>query len=346
MKLLGLTEGRKTDMTKKMALSLGAVVLTASVYFINPLQANNLFPSQREFKIVYKASLDEFPANADDIKIWMPLASSRDGQIILERKIQTSEPYQITRDPVHGNEMAYFELKQPFPESLDLEVIYETAIARNRFEEENSVKNSNQYLAPSTLMVVNDTVRERTSEAVSGKETWMEKARGIYENVIGSMKYDKTVPGWGRGDTIRACLLGTGNCTDFHSLFISMAHAAEIPARFKIGLTVPANEQGTITGYHCWAEFFAEGKGWQPVDASEAWKHPERKEAYFGNFDTNKFLISVGRDINLAPKQAGPPVNFFFYPYVEVDGNEWNGVKTAFEFKNLRNNKMSLRGAK
>jgi transglutaminase-like putative cysteine protease len=149
------------------------------------------------------------------------------------------------------------------------------------------------------------------------------------------MKYDKTVPGWGRGDTVRACLLGTGNCTDFHSLFISMAHAAEIPARFKIGLTVPAEEQGEIPGYHCWAEFYEEGRGWRPVDASEAWKHPERKEVYFGNFDTNKFLISVGRDINLVPRQSRPPVNILFYPYVEVDGKEWNGVKTSFQFKNL-----------
>ena len=114
-----------------------------------------------------------------------------------------------------------------------------------------------------------------------------------------------------------------------------MAHAAEVPARFKIGLTVPEGNQGEIPGYHCWAEYYEEGKGWRPVDASEAWKHPERKEAYFGNFDTNKFLISVGRDIELVPEQAGEPVNIFFYPYIEVDGKEWNGAKASFEFRNF-----------
>jgi len=184
-------------------------------------------------------------------------------------------------------------------------------------------------------MNVDEEVRKRASAAVQNHSTFYDKAKAIYEDVIRRMSYDKTVPGWGRGDTVRACLLGKGNCTDFHSLFISMAHAAEIPARFKIGLTIPEAGEGEIPGYHCWAEFYEEGKGWRPVDASEAWKQPNRKEAYFGHFDTNKFLISVGRDIDLVPRQAGSSVNIFFYPYVEVDGKEWDGAKTSFQFKNL-----------
>ena len=71
------------------------------------------------------------------------------------------------------------------------------------------------------------------------------------------------------------------------------------------------------------------------MDASEAWKHPEQKERYFGHFDTNKFLVSVGRDIDLVPMQSGESVNIFFYPYVEVDGREFNGIKTQFHFKSV-----------
>ena len=319
---------------KKLLLFSGAILLSGSVYFFNPFQTVNPFPDRREFRVAYKASIPDFPSEAEEVKIWIPLASTREGQTILDRKIESPLPYEITREPEHGNEMAYFELKSPFPESLELEVIYSARIARDLYEKENGKLNPDRYLKPSSLMVVNDTVRARTREAVQGKETLMEKARGIYENVIGKMSYDKNAPGWGRGDTVRACLLGKGNCTDFHSLFISMAHAAEIPARFKIGLTIPDAQEGEIAGYHCWAEFYEEGKGWQPVDTSEAWKYPKRKEAYFGNFDTNKFLISTGRDIDLVPKQEGPPVNIFFYPHIEVDGKEWNGVKTSFEFKN------------
>ena len=30
--------------------------------------------------------------------------------------------------------------------------------------------------------------------------------------------------------------------------------------------------------------------------------------------------LSTGRDIVLEPKQAGEPLNFFYGPYVEIDG--------------------------
>ncbi|MBI2093470.1 MAG: transglutaminase domain-containing protein [Candidatus Omnitrophica bacterium] len=164
----------------------------------------------------------------------------------------------------------------------------------------------------------------------------MDKARGIYEAVIHQVAYDKSVPGWGRGDTRRVCLIGKGNCTDFHSLFISMARASQIPSRFKIGVLIPQGASGMIPGYHCWAEFYEQGQGWVPVDASEAWKHPELADYYFGARDGNRLLISVGRDIQLVPRQRGEPVNIFFYPHVEVDGRKFDGVQTEFRFRELQ----------
>ena len=61
-----------------------------------------------------------------------------------------------------------------------------------------------------------------------------------------------------------------GNRVDFHSLLNSMARAERIPARFEIGFPVPDRAEGAIPGYHCWAEFFASGPGWVPIDISEA----------------------------------------------------------------------------
>ena len=323
-------------MKKFSIISLAVFVVLVSFLFLGPHQEITPFPSERQFEITYAVSLVGLPQDSERIRIWIPLASSREGQTVLERKITGLGDYVITKDPAYGNEMAYFEIRNPNKTSFDFKTDYKAVVTRPVPLSSGRQDNLQTYLKPSRLMVVDEEVRKRTRNAIQGKKTWAEEARAIYEDVIRRMSYDKTAPGWGRGDTVRACLLGKGNCTDFHSLFISMAHAAEIPARFKIGLTVPDGAEGEIPGYHCWAEFYEEGQGWQPVDASEAWKHPERKEAYFGNFDTNKFLISVGRDIDLVPKQSGPPVNIFFYPYVEVDGKEWNGVKTSFQFKNLK----------
>jgi transglutaminase-like putative cysteine protease len=93
-----------------------------------------------------------------------------------------------------------------------------------------------------------------------------------------------------------------------------------------------------ISGYHCWAEFYLKGYGWVPIDASEAWKDPARKDFFFGALDANRVQFSVGRDITLATPQAGPPLNYFIYPYVEVDGKPFTHITKKFTYKNLNAN--------
>ena len=67
------------------------------------------------------------------------------------------------------------------------------------------------------------------------------------------------------------------------------------------------------------AEYFSDVKGWVPVDISEAWKAPEKKEFLFGHLDADRVGISLGRDITFAGQQ-GPPLNYFVFPYAEIDG--------------------------
>jgi transglutaminase-like putative cysteine protease len=92
-------------------------------------------------------------------------------------------------------------------------------------------------------------------------------------------------------------------------------------------------KSGTIPGYHCWAEFYSGGE-WVPVDASEAWKHPDRHDYYFGHLDADRVAFTSGRDLVLEPPQQGEPLNYLIYPYVEIDGAavSQKGIKTRFEY--------------
>jgi len=72
-----------------------------------------------------------------------------------------------------------------------------------------------------------------------------------------------------------------------------------------------------------------------PVDASEAKKHPDKREYFFGAHDENRVEFSRGRDIVLSPKQDGEPLNYFVYPYVEVDGKPWTKVEHTFHYKDV-----------
>jgi transglutaminase-like putative cysteine protease len=176
-------------------------------------------------------------------------------------------------------------------------------------------------------------IEELSAQETRGIQDPLGKARAIYNYVIASMRYDKSGTGWGNGDAIWACTSKRGNCTDFHSLFIGMARAAGIPSRFEIGFPLPGDQhEGAIAGYHCWAQFYLESYGWVPVDASEAWKHPDKKDYFFGAHDDNRVQFSVGRDIRLDPLQQGDPLNYFVYPYAELDGKPF-AVESKFSFQ-------------
>ena len=75
--------------------------------------------------------------------------------------------------------------------------------------------------------------------------------------------------------------------------------------------------------------------GWVPVDISEAWKHPEKRDYFFGAHDVNRVQFTQGRDLKLKPAQDGPPLNYFVYPYVEVAGKEYQNVSIAFSFEDV-----------
>ena len=186
------------------------------------------------------------------------------------------------------------------------------------------------------LVPLDDTIRRWAREVVdaAGANTDLEMARAIYNHVVATVKYDKTGKGWGNGDIYYACDARRGNCTDFHAIFIGYARAVGIPARFAIGFPLPADRgAGKIAGYHCWAEFYAKGIGWVPVDASEAAKNPAKREYFFGAHDENRVELSKGRDVILTPKQQAAPLNYFVYPYVELDGRKYTSVDTSYSYK-------------
>ena len=111
-----------------------------------------------------------------------------------------------------------------------------------------------------------------------------------------------------------------------------MARSQGIASRFEIGFPLPTNtHQAEVAGYHCWADFY-DNKGWVPVDISEAWKHPEQRDYFFGHHDVNRVQFTLGRDLVLSPAQEGEPLNYFIYPYAEVDGKPL-ALESKFSFQ-------------
>jgi transglutaminase-like putative cysteine protease len=258
------------------------------------------------------------------------LAESDAFQRVEVRDIKTPQPWRELAELDHGNKLLFLQAG-PADSGRTIEIRYHV----KRFEKsEYAVRDPmpQRYLLPERLVPTNETFRAIAEQVTRGKKTDIERARAIYDHVIGKLRYAKYGSGWGVGDAVYACNACSGNCSDFHAYFIALAREAGIPARLEIGAAIPSErDDGGIDGYHCWAEFFADGK-WVPVDISEADKNSSLADYYFGHHPANRFELSKGRDLVVEPAPASGPINLLAYPVVEVDGKTVK-VQTEFLFR-------------
>jgi transglutaminase-like putative cysteine protease len=302
---------------------------------------------ERKFEFEYKATVRDIPAGAKRVELWLPVPHDDPFQKITGMGITSPSPYEIHTSQF-GNRVLHVTLSNPQQQSLTVTMRF-TAVRREHVQarlQQAGYRDSDgkldadaaQWLKPDRLVPLDDKIRAWAREVVeaAGAKTDLEKARAIYNHVVSTVKYDKTGQGWGRGDIYYACDARRGNCTDFHAIFIGYCRAVGIPARFAVGFPLPADRgQGAVSGYHCWAEFYLRGVGWVPIDASEAAKNPAKREYFFGAHDENRVEFTRGRDLVLNPKQQGEPLNYFVYPYAEVDGKAFAGVEKSFSYHDL-----------
>lgn len=299
----------------------------------------------RKFQFTYNVTVKDLSPSDHTVRIWIPLASSDKYQSIVVKKVSGPVPTRITRDPEYGNRMLYAELRNPKQPTADFSIVYE--VTRREYSKGdyqslmrynvNSVRapaSVNRFLEPDRMVPVTGKIKEIADENTQGKQGAVEKAHALYNYVFKTLRYDKSGTGWGHGDALWACDSKHGNCTDFHSLYIAMMRAEKIPARFVIGFPLPEDSrEGMIPGYHCWAEFYLPGPGWVPVDISEAWLDPKLHDYFFGTVNADRVRLSEGRDLTLVPKQDGPPLNYFVYPYVEVNCKDYEKLDKKFAFR-------------
>jgi transglutaminase-like putative cysteine protease len=319
--------------TRRSRGTLLGLILTCLIPSPARTSASEGPPRERTFEVRCRASVGDFPEGAMALDLWLPLPQTGRNQTIHRVTIDAPNPVSIGREARSGNQCLHVRVGSPrAPVAVTL-VIEATRIEDAGSDEPLSDEDRARYLAAEPLVPVDGPVRALALEATRGLTTDADKARAIYENVVGMMKYDKSGTGWGRGDALFACHVRRGNCTDFHALIIGMCRSVGIPARFAIGLPLPAARgAGEIPGYHCWAELHVEGRGWVPVDASEAAKRPERRAYFFGHHDEDRLEFSRGRHLTLVPAQQGPPLNFFVYPYAEVDGRPHEAIEREWTF--------------
>ncbi len=313
-----------------------------------PSNVEKFSPPRRTFRFTYNFTVKDIPSGAKRVRVWVPVPQTDQHQTVRILAVKAPVKTRMTQESEYDDRMMYAEIPNSAGGRAEFTLEYE--ITRREYSKGDYAQlerkdrkpsvvsaSMNRLLAPDSLIPTDGKIKALAA-AVTGSQTGtIAKAKAAYDYFFTNMRYDKTGSGWGRGDALWACDSKHGNCTDFHSPFIGVLRSDGIPARFDIGFPLPENkDKGDITGYHCWAEFYATKTGWIPVDISEAWKAKEKQDYFFGSVDANRVQFSTGRDVTLSPRQSGPALNYFVYPYVEVDDKPYEKLDKQFSFEEVK----------
>lgn len=162
------------------------------------------------------------------------------------------------------------------------------------------------YLADGPYYRVSDPlIVETARRAVGEEENPYLMALKLHDSVTEALDYELD----GRWDDAATVLRrGSGSCSEFTFLFIALARAVGLPARYAGGsIYVPSRASGGTfvdrTG-HRWAEVYIPGYGWVPFDPT--WDHPKA-----GGTVSHRFAGSHGYALvmdrgDLDPRYLGP----------------------------------------
>jgi hypothetical protein len=318
-------------------------------------------PKQASFKIK-NAFTVKVPKGAKLVRVWFAVPQEDAYSVVRNFTVASDYPVRYDRDS-WGNRVGYVEIRDPTQEQIALREEFDLvrtevrttpdpAATRPLTDQERAAMAA--YLQPTTHVIVNDDIKKLTTSITGGETNPVIAARKLYTWTYKNVNYWVKDP-----DHLKASPVGsteyclrtkTGNCTDFHSLFASLAISSGIPVRMVYGslLKPTLNGMEVDASYHCWIQFFAPRLGWIPLDASLAniyageipltdknkklveltpstgYHGADRSKVdyYFGNLDERRVVWSVGRDLTMQPPQDDGPVNSLPKMYVEIDGRQ------------------------
>jgi transglutaminase-like putative cysteine protease len=311
------------------------------------------FDVRHELKVIV-------PDGAKKLRLWFTMPQNDAASKVSGFKVEAPFPHRVEKDS-EGNSSVYVEVADPKVKDFTIvetftitrsEVLSGVNAAKTRPYEASDLAGKEKYLAANTHVIIDDRIRKISAEVVGGEKNPVVAARKLYDWTLKNIDYwvkdPKTRKASPVGSTEYCMTSKTGNCTDFHSLWMSLARAAGIPTRLIYGsfFKLELDGQDADQSYHCWPEFFVPNVGWVPHDVAVAdiyadtyeinkdnevlvrrttadgYKGPDasKVEYYFGNIEERRVVWSVGRDLTLSPKQDGGPVNALAKAYVEVDG--------------------------
>lgn len=305
----------------------------------------------------HEAVIRDIPAGARTARIWLVVPREDPAQKIGKIRLTGPGKGSVVHGGTEGNRYAYFEVENP---ESTLTVAAEFTVKRRevhtplRLTAVRPIADEDRArlkaeLEPNRYVPVGGKYQEMARQIVGDESNTVLQAKKLFDWVLGTVEYwvkdPQHLKASANGESDYCLATKTGNCSDFHSLYTSLARSIGIPTRMVYGSlfqgeNTPVPNKASLDGkdtdgsYHCWVEFYAAGLGWVPLDVALADLLParEQQEWYFGNLDARRVTWSYGRDLTLAPKQEAGPVNAMQKVYVEIDGKPLTTWERKFTY--------------
>jgi transglutaminase-like putative cysteine protease len=298
-------------------------------------------PSERTLVIDYNFHVSNMPKSRHTAYAWVPIPPSTPCQTLVDFKVPGNWNYEIVTDRIYGNKYIMLDLnsnKSRKSPNAQVKVTY--YLKRSTYQPLSIGKSHHdydelemkRYLLPDRLVPIDGNIAHEAENIAGSESNFHIQAKLLFDNIVATVSYDESGFDFTQGDARKTYETRVGNSVDSHSLFVGEARSLSIPSRLVVGVTIPLGSKGDIQLYHSWAEFHDPDYGWIPVDTYKAYQNPEYHDSYFGGLDANRIKFTHGRDI-IIPNAKGEPLFYSFYPYVEVNGQVHNDVKTKISYR-------------
>lgn len=244
--------------------------------------------------------------------VWLALCPTAPGQSVTSSEVALSGASgRLDSRTLEGNELLHVELAAGG--AVRVEATVETA--ERALVEEGPGRSPPAHGSPRAF--VRSTPMVPTGGEIEASARRVLEARGAGGEAVGRARafFDELVDGGFRyvyppAERGAAAMLRDrrGDCGEFSSLFAAWCRCVGIPARIVYGTWAHGRSSA-----HAWNEFWLDGVGWVPVDASLGWamRHrpwswlgqglPLRPEAYFARLDGARIGFSYGPDVEPVP---------------------------------------------
>lgn len=318
------------------------ICLIAGVSWEGP-RADSQEPVLSRYRVKDTFTINDIPAKVRKVRVWLELPRLDDEHQKIENlNIESPVAYRVEKDASSGNSFLYLESQNAgdLAATISVSFLLERKSVALGAAPSPQIKDRKRYLA-SVPNVPVDASMKKLAHSIAGEEKDpLNQARRFYDYLMDNAVYYRKEPQRlrpsGAGSALYCYNEKTGNCTDFHALFMSLTRSVGIPSQFVMGSYLSQEKEGREDpAYHCWAKFFDERYGWIPVDAAYGNLWEDKREFYFGHLDGARVAFTEGRNINLAPRQKGPALNYFVYGYLEVDGKPQGKIERKLIFESI-----------